>query len=128
MQVAGQVKTASRLDSVARIVHLNPAEDGAGRELDMGPHVTQPSHNSKCRRNIVQQYMQLQRALMDEDPASSSYQGTIHAFRQLGYMLVTSGMGSDLDRLLRLRVLMGGRESPVPRGERSPVGNLRLVG
>lgn len=63
----------------------------------------------QTRRDLVRQYVQLQRDLIDGDPASSTYQATIHAFRQLGYTLISSGFEDDLDRLLRLRVFDGGR-------------------
>ena len=49
---------------------------------------------------------------------SSVYQATIQAFRQMGYTLITSGFEDDLDRLLRLRVIEGGRGRPAERDER----------
>lgn len=63
----------------------------------------------RARRELVRQYLRLQRELVDGDPASSSYRSTIHAFRQMGYQMISSGFEEDLDRLLRLRVLPGGR-------------------
>lgn len=77
------------------------------------------AHSS--RRDLLRRYVVLQRELAEGDPASSSYQATIQAFRSMGYMLIASGLEDDLDRLLRIRVLEGGKRkrhakrSPVPK-------------
>jgi hypothetical protein len=69
----------------------------------------------------------LQRELVEGDPASSSYQSTIHAFRQMGYSLIASGFEDDLDRLLRLRVLDGGRARRSPRARRPTPNDLFVI-
>jgi hypothetical protein len=71
--------------------------------------------------------MHLQRELIDGDPATSSYQGTVHAFRQMGYALISAGLEDDLDRLLRIRVLDGGRVTPSLPSERSIPDHLFLI-
>ena len=81
----------------------------------------------EVRRELLRQYVRLQRDLVEADPASSSYQGLIHAFRQLGYVLITSGFEDDLDRLLRIRVLDGGRPESAPREERSVPEGLQII-
>lgn len=80
----------------------------------MNAHGSTKGSHGTARRELVRQYVQLQRELIDGDPASSAYQATIHAFRQLGYALIASGYEDDLDRLLRLRVIDGGRERTRP--------------
>lgn len=75
----------------------------------------------------MRQYLKLQRDLIDGDPASSDYQATIHAFRQMGYALISSGFEEDLDRLLRLRVLEGGRAQPCPQDRRSDPAELQVI-
>jgi hypothetical protein len=75
----------------------------------------------RVRRQLLRQYVKLQRGLMEADPSSSAYQGAIRAFRQMGYALITAGFEEDLDRLLRIRVLDGGqprRDTAVARPER----------
>lgn len=72
----------------------------------------------RTRRDLLRQYVKLQRDLVDGDPADPSYQAVIHAFRQLGYLLINSGFEDDLDRLLRIRVLYGGRATPSHRSGR----------
>lgn len=79
------------------------------------------------RRDLLRQYLRLQRELIDGDPAASSYQATIHAFRQMGYTLITSGFEEDLDRLLRLRVVEGGKPGPGGRGRRETQPDLQLI-
>jgi hypothetical protein len=81
----------------------------------------------RVRRDLLRQYVKLQRDLIDGDPSSSSYQATIHAFRQMGYALINSGFEDDLDRLLRLRILDGGRAIPAPPDERAIPDELRLI-
>ena len=73
----------------------------------------------RMRRDLLQQYVRLQRELTDGDPSTSTYQATIHAFRQVGYSLITCGFEDDLDRLLRLRVLDGGRATRSRANDRS---------
>jgi hypothetical protein len=75
-------------------------------------------HRQEVRRELLRQYMRLQRELIEADPASSAYQTTMHAFRQMGYVLITSGFEEDLDRLLRIRVLEGGRPTRSAPDER----------
>jgi hypothetical protein len=81
----------------------------------------------KVRRELLGQYVRLQRELAEADPASTAYQTTIHAFRQMGYALISSGFEEDLDRLLRLRVLDGGRSVPAPTQARSRPVEMRLI-
>ena len=81
----------------------------------------------KTRRELLHQYIRLQQELIDADPSSSSYQATIQAFRQMGYALITSGFEEDLDRLLRMRVLDGGRANPAPRAEREAPLDLHVI-
>jgi hypothetical protein len=71
--------------------------------------------------------MHLQRELIDGDPGTSSYQGTVHAFRQMGYALISAGLEDDLDRLLRIRVLEGGRPTRSARAERSVPDYLCVI-
>src|SRR5579875_2177660 len=72
------------------------------------------------RRDLLQKYVQLQRELGRGNTASSSYQATIHAFRRMGYALIANGMEEDLDRLLRIRVIEGGKQRQEPRRSRAP--------
>jgi hypothetical protein len=81
----------------------------------------------KTRRELLAQYVRLQRDLLDSDPSSATYQATIYAFRQLGFALISSGFEDDLDRLLRLRVIDGGRRSPAPLRERTRPVELHLI-
>jgi hypothetical protein len=69
----------------------------------------QSARRQQLRRYLIHQYMHLQRQLLDAEPSSSTYQATMHAFRRMGYTLITSGFEEDLDRLLRIRVLDGGK-------------------
>jgi hypothetical protein len=71
--------------------------------------------------------MHLQRDLIEGDPATSSYQATVHAFRQMGYALISAGLEDDLDRLLRIRVLEGGNPTRTSRSERSIPDYLCLI-
>jgi hypothetical protein len=64
--------------------------------------------------------MHLQRQLLDAEPSSSTYQATMHAFRRMGYTLITSGFEEDLDRLLRIRVLEGGKPHRVESRDSYP--------
>jgi hypothetical protein len=45
----------------------------------------------------------------------------------MGYALISSGFEDDLDRLLRLRVLDGGRRFPAPRKDRTRPLDLHLI-
>lgn len=69
----------------------------------------QSIRRQQLRRELIHQYLHLQRQLLDAEPSSSTYQATMHAFRRMGYTLITSGFEEDLDRLLRIRVLDGGK-------------------
>lgn len=80
-----------------------------------------------ARRDLLHQYVRLQRELAEADPSSSEYDLTIQAFRQMGYGLITAGYEEDLDRLLRMRVLDGGRSSPVPVAERAELPGLHVI-
>jgi hypothetical protein len=64
---------------------------------------------------------------VEADPSTSAYQGIIQAFRKMGYVLITSGFEDDLDRLLRVRVLDGGRAEPAPRSERQIPADLHVI-
>jgi hypothetical protein len=68
----------------------------------------------------------LQREIVEGEPGTSTYRATIHAFRQLGYVLMSCGFEEDLDRLLRIRIVEGGRSTPVPRTPRADI-DLHLV-
>ena len=81
----------------------------------------------KLRRELLRQYIHLQRELMEAEPSSSAYQGTIRAFRQMGYTLITSGFEEDLDRLLRIRVLEGGRATPLDPDDRDTLPDLLVI-
>ena len=72
-------------------------------------HRAPSGRRQEVRRELLRQYMRLQRELVESDPSSSAYQSTMHAFRQMGYVLISSGFEDDLDRLLRIRVLEGGK-------------------
>ncbi|MDQ2743371.1 MAG: hypothetical protein M3Z66_13910 [Chloroflexota bacterium] len=93
----------------------------------MNAHIPATSDRRRLRRDLLCQYVRLQRDLVDGDPATSAYQGTIHAFRQMGYALINSGFEDDLDRLLRIRVLDGGQAKPSPRSERSFPDGLQMI-
>lgn len=88
---------------------------------------TNGPNTRKVRRELLGQYVRLQRDLEDADPASSAYQTTIHSFRQMGYALISSGFEDDLDRLLRLRILDGGRPTRTPSEERTRPVELHLI-
>lgn len=45
----------------------------------------------------------------------------------MGYALINSGFESDLDRLLRLRIMDGGRDEPAPRAERTYTPDLHVL-
>jgi hypothetical protein len=81
----------------------------------------------RTRREMLQQYVRLQHELMDADPSSSSYAATIQSFRQMGYALISAGFEDDLDRLLRIRVLDGGRATPTSREERELPDDLYVI-
>jgi hypothetical protein len=84
----------------------------------------------QVRRELLRQYMRLQRELMEADPSASAYQSTMHAFRQMGYVLISSGFEDDLDRLLRIRVIDGGqptRSRVVDREERPELHLMELL-
>jgi len=85
------------------------------------------ANRQKSRRELLRQYVHLQRELLDADSTTSAYQASIQAFRQMGYALISSGFESDLDRLLRLRIMDGGRGEPAPRAERTPGPDLQLL-
>lgn len=79
------------------------------------------------RRDLLRQYVKLQRDIIDGDPASSAYAATIQSFRQMGYALISYGFEDDLDRLLRIRVLEGGRAVPSDRTERAYPTELQMI-
>jgi hypothetical protein len=79
----------------------------------------QATRRQHLRRDLIHQYLHLQRKLLEAEPSSSTYQATMHAFRRMGYTLITSGFEEDLDRLLRIRVLEGGKAQ---RGESRDAG------
>lgn len=80
-----------------------------GEEIIMERAQDQRAKRQQLRRDLIHQYLHLQRQLLDAEPSSSTYQATMHAFRRMGYTLITSGFEDDLDRLLRIRVLDGGK-------------------
>lgn len=79
------------------------------------------------RRDLLRQYVRLQRDLIDGDAASAAYATTIQSFRHMGYALISSGFEDDLDRLLRIRVLEGGRAIPSSRAERMYPAELHMI-
>jgi hypothetical protein len=93
----------------------------------MVPEEQRAHRRGALRRDLVRKYVRLQHELIDADPMSSAYAGTIHAFRQMGYTLITSGFEDDLDRLLRLRVLEGGRGQRAPRDQRGGIPELYVL-
>ena len=90
-------------------------------------HRESGADRQKSRRELLRQYVHLQRELLDADSTTSAYQVSIQAFRQMGYALINSGFESDLDRLLRLRIIDGGRDEPAPRAERTCIPDLHLL-
>lgn len=90
-------------------------------------HRASSARRQEVRRELLRQYMRLQRELMESDPSSSAYQSTMHAFRQMGYVLISSGFEEDLDRLLRIRVLDGGRPERAGRAEGAPLPELYVI-
>lgn len=88
---------------------------------------SQGDERQQARRDLLRRYLELQRELMDGDPGTSAYQGTIHQFRQMGYLMITSGFEEDLDRLLRIRLLDGGRCLPLPRDRRTQCPELHIM-
>jgi hypothetical protein len=80
-----------------------------GEEIIMERAQDQGARRQQLRRDLIHQYLHLQRQLLEAEPSSSTYQATMHAFRRMGYTLITSGFEDDLDRLLRIRVLDGGK-------------------
>jgi hypothetical protein len=93
----------------------------------MNVHGSTSGDRRRTRRDLLRQYVRLQRDLVDGDPSSSTYQATIHAFRQMGYALITAGFEDDLDRLLRIRVLEGGRAQGIARADRSCPPELFMI-
>lgn len=85
----------------------------------MRANPTMTAERKRLRRDLLRQYMQAQRRLIDADPSTSTHEAAVRSFRQLGYMLISSGFEEDLDRLLRIRVLDGGLPAGSPGG---PVG------
>jgi len=79
------------------------------------------------RRELLRQYMRLQRLLMEEDPGTSEYQGAIREFREMGYVMISSGFEDDLDRLLRIRLLDGGLDRPALREARGSCPELHVM-
>ena len=90
-------------------------------------HSTTSGKRQQVRRELLRQYMRLQQELMDTDPSSSAYQSTMHAFRQMGYVLISSGFEDDLDRLLRIRVIDGGRPARRQKVEREDRPELYVM-
>jgi len=90
-------------------------------------HRESGADRQNSRRDLLHQYVHLQRELLDADSTTSAYQASIQAFRQMGYALINSGFESDLDRLLRLRVIDGGRAEPAPRAERTCTPDLHVL-
>lgn len=93
----------------------------------MIPEEQPASRRRLIRRELLNRYLGLQQDLVDADPSTSAYQATIHAFRQMGYMLISSGFEDDLDRLLRIRVLAGGRPERRSRSERDGSPELLIM-
>jgi hypothetical protein len=71
------------------------------------------------RRELLRQYIELQRQVMEANAGTSSFQAALYAFRQMGYELIAAGFEDDLDRILRIQVIHGEREFPTPRSERT---------
>lgn len=93
----------------------------------MIPETPPMGNQQRARRELLRRYVGLQRELAESDPGSTSYQGTIQAFRQMGYTLIAAGLEEDLDRLLRIRVLDGGRKVPAPRRQRPTLPVLHVI-
>jgi len=90
-------------------------------------HRESQANRQKSRRELLRQYLHLQRELLDSDSTTSCYQSSTQAFRQMGCALINSGFEADLDRLLRIRVIEGGRNGPTPRAQRILARDLRLL-
>lgn len=90
-------------------------------------HRESQADRQKSRRELLRQYVHLQHELLDADSTTSAYQASIQAFRQLGYAFINAGLESDLDRLLRLRVIDGGRAEPAPRAERACTPDVHVL-
>ena len=85
------------------------------------------AQRQQLRRDLIHQYMHLQRQLLEAEPSSSTYQATMHAFRRMGYTLITSGFEDDLDRLLRIRVLDGGKSGRRKSREEGVPQDLHII-
>ncbi len=83
--------------------------------------------HQRNRRQLLRQYLRLQRELLNAGSPSSCYQSSTQAFRQISCALINSGFEADLDRLLRIRVIEGGRNGPTPRAHRILARDLRLL-
>jgi hypothetical protein len=90
-------------------------------------HGSLTTERQRARRELLHSYLRLQRELIEGEPGTASYQGTIHAFRQMGYALISAGFEDDLDRLLRIRILDGGKAVSQPREQRSGIPELHVV-
>lgn len=136
---ASFVPCPSRISSLAAVARNLPNADRLPWADASGPHY--PTRNEthmhsygadratrqRVRRELVGQYARLQRDLMESEPTSTAYQNSIQAFRQMGYALISSGFEDDLDRLLRLRIMAGGRPSPLPLAGRNRSMNVHLI-
>ncbi len=103
--------------------------DISGRKVSdvMVPDGIALSKRRAARRDLLHRYVDLQHALSEADPGSTAYDYLVQSFRQLGYTLITTGFEEDLDRLLRIRVLEGGRAVPSKRDERDVDPGLLLL-
>ena len=93
----------------------------------MIPRETLTEERRRLRQHLVRQYVCLQREIVDGEPGSASYRASVHALRQLGYVLISSGFDEDLDRLLRIRVLDGGCGSRTKERAKGSM-DLQVVG
>ncbi len=93
----------------------------------MIPKESSATQRRRTRRELFTRYVQLQNDLVESDPGSSAYQATVHAFRHLGYALIANGFEDDLDRLLRIRVIEGGRKCPRKREDRRLTPDLLVL-
>jgi hypothetical protein len=91
------------------------------------PRETLTEERRRLRQHLVRQYVRLQREIVGGEPGCSSYRASVHALRQLGYVLISSGFDEDLDRLLRMRFLEGGCPTRTRSPSRGSI-DLRVVG
>ena len=107
---------------------LGTTPDGEHKELRRLRVVLSPDvvMHRKARGELIRRYVTLQRDIMNANPGSSAYRATIGAFRQMGHVMIKSGFEDDVDRLLRFRIIDGGRARSEPRTQKN-ISELYLL-